>query len=1032
MKTNLSLLRLLFIFLFTSGIMTVYAQDVQVNGKVNGQDGIPLPGVNIVVKGTTIGSITDLEGNYSISPPNLIETLVFSYVGYVTQEISLDGQTEINVTLIEDITGLEEVVVIGYGTVKKSDLTGAVSVVKTEDLESQPSSKISDVLQGRVAGLQIVKSSDEPNAGATVRIRGASSFSGSNSPLVVIDGFPFSNNLGDLKQINPDNIESIEVLKDASASAIYGSQGANGVILITTKTGSEGKSEIYVRNQLTFSQFDSKFNTWRDPAAMAFWNNQFYINGGFPPLYVGAVNTGIYYPSVDDIQDGKWRIEEGGEEIYSFTDWTKEVFRDVPVTENITIGANGGNERTKYHVSLNYWDQQGNVKGNDFDKYNAFVTLDQKLSKNVSVKFNTHITVTDVKNATGTEFSRNPLWPVYNENDPSKGYYRTGGTDNGNPVQRREMITNQTNTMDLIASGMLNWEIIPGLTFNSNFSYKYGTSVSDQYTPDTLNITYDGVGTVSNYLDHKLSSENFLTYQKQFGIHNLSVMGGWTVERFMYRTSSITGRDFISDALRNESLNLSNPENRVISNNLVETGLESVYGRLNYSFNNKYLFTFTSRADGSTKFGANNKWGFFPSGALSWKLHQEDFIANLGIFSELKSRISYGLTGNQGVSPYQTLARYGEELFYDGASWHNVIGPGYGDFQGRFTYWWGVPSRDLKWETTSQMNLGLDMGMLNNRLQVNFDYYFKHTTDLIRRKILPPSSAFDYMSVNDGVIDNKGIELLVNYRAISTADFTFTPTVTFSRNRNTVVDIGTAADAGLVEDTQGLVYLAGRNDLEWYFGSNLVSVYAIDKPMLSFYGYRTDGVVQTLEEGLAAGLQGFRAEPGQMKYVDINEDGVVDDQDREIIGNPEPDFMGSLNLEFRYKNFDLSVFMYGVYGNDILDAPKGGRPSQVPYQWTPDNPNNEWPKHEVGQGWPLVSDFFIVDGSYLRLQNLSAGYTTSIPKMKLTRLRVYVNFNNLYTITGFDGYDPEVGIEGINWGGKPRLRTATLGINVTF
>jgi hypothetical protein len=319
---------------------------------------------------------------------------------------------------------------------------------------------------------------------------------------------------------------------------------------------------------------------------------------------------------------------------------------------------------------------------------------------------------------------------------------------------------------------------------------------------------------------------------------------------------------------------------------------------------------------------------------------------------------------------------------------------------------------------------------------VNLDYYFKHTTDLIRRRILPPSSAFDYMMINDGVIDNRGIEIMVEYVAVSTRDFTFKPTLTFTKNTNKVVDIGTAEDAGLIKDNWGTEYIIARNDLEWVFGSNIVSVYALGHPMLSFYGFRTDGIVQTLEEGLEAGLQGDAAQPGEIKYVDLNGDGIVDTdgdtEDREIIGSPEPDFMGSLNLSFVYKRFDLSLFMYGVYGNDVLDTQKFNRPSDRAQRWTPDAPNNEFPSVRNNRGWPLVSDYYITDGSYLRLQNLSFGYTTPIQKLRITDLKVYLNIYNLYTFSKFDGYDPEVGVDGIYWGGKPRQRTFTLGVNITF
>ena len=1012
----------LVIFACFLAIFSVNAQSVNVKGVVKTIDGQTLLGATIVIKGTTTGTITAASGEFSLDAKEG-DILKVTFMGYITEEV-IAANSYLTIILKEDVQSLDDVVVIGYGSVKKSDLTGSVAVVKPEDIQGKSASKVSDLLQGRVTGMQIIKTSDDPNSGATVRIRGASSLAGTNSPLVVIDGFPFSNDLGDLKQINPEDIESIEVLKDASSSAIYGSQGANGVILITTKSGKSGKSGIYVKSQLTMGTFDSEFQIWKDPAEMALLSNEGYINAGLSPFYIGAVNTGVYYPSVEEIQSGSWPY---------YTDWTKEVFRDYTVTKNITVGANGGTDKSGYNISFNYWNELGNLKGNSYDKFNLFASLNQKIRDNILVKLNTNITQTSVVNSDGVEYWRNPLWPVYIDNDKSLGYYSTSLEDVSNPVQKREMITNKGKTLDLITSGLLSWEIFSGMSFNSSLSYKFGTSVSDYYLPDVLDVTYTGIGSIGNYQDSKLSSENYLTYIKEFSNHKVTAMAGWTTERSTYRTSNLLGRNFLNDALTNENLSLAAEDQQFVENALVSTSLESFYGRLNYSYNNKYLMTFTARADGSSKFGANNKWGYFPSGAISWKADQEDFIKSLGFFSTLKPRISFGYTGNQGVSPYQTLARYGEELFFNGTDWVNVIGPGYNEFYGgRFYAWWGIPSKDLKWETTSQFDAGLDVGLFRNRLKFSLDYYYKHTTDLIRRQILPPSSSFDYMSINDGVINNKGVELLVEAVAIDKGKFRFKPTLALSHNKNRVMDIGTSVDAGLTTDYFGVTYLAARNDIDDPFGTSIVSIYAVGEPMLVFYGYKVDGIIQKDEDGLAAGLTGPLAKAGEFKYVDLNEDGVVNDDDKTIIGDPNPDFMGSLNLDFSYARFDISIYLYGVYGNDILNTMKFKTPDETPLRWTIDKPNNDYPSLNVSRGRVNMSDYYITDGSYLKLQNLNIGYTTSIPRLTISSLRIYMNFTNLLTLTGFTGYDPEVGIDGIYWGGKPRMRTSTVGVNVNF
>jgi TonB-linked SusC/RagA family outer membrane protein len=994
---------------------------IQVTGTVKDDLGL-MSGVTIIERGTTNGVLTDFDGNFSITVKSEKSVLQLSYLGMKTITQIVGQQTNFDFIMEEDTAQLDEVVVIGYGTQKKSDLTGSVSSVKTSQLQTQSASKVSDLLQGRVAGLQMVKSSDNPNSAAEVRIRGASSLFGTNQPLVVIDGFPFGNNLSGLKQINPANIESIEILKDASSAAIYGSQGANGVILITTKSGKIGKSEIYIRSQVSVGRFTSEFERWKDPVLMAQLSNESQVNGGFQPLYIGAINpiNGVYYPSIQELETGAYPY---------FTDWTDVVFRDMKITTNLTVGANGGNEYSRYNLALNYWDEEGQYKEHNYDRLNVVGTLNQKITDKLSARINTNVTFTNTQNDNGTAFNRNPLFPIYNNGNPEDGFFRTSDIDFSNPVERRSAdFVNKGETLDLILNAALTYNITPHLTLQSTVSYKYGATTTDSYIPIGFDDSFDGIAAIYNYKDSSFSSENFITYTNDFGKHNISAMAGWTYQKNTNRTSYLEGRDFISDALTNEALDLSAVDNRVIGNSAAETGLESAYTRWTYNYDGKYLLNLTARADGSTKFGTNNKWGYFPSIGAGWNVHKEGFFGDNDTWNTFKIRTSYGVTGNQGVSPYQTLTRYGDDVFYNGTDWVKTIGPGTIGTSGRFTTFVGIPSKDLKWESTSQFDIGFETQFFNNKLRFEFDYYIKRTSDLIRNKILAPSTAFDFLPVNDGEIENKGLEMTLEYRNLINSDnFKFTPLLTLSANKNKVIDIGTAVDAGLIEDLYGNIYLPNRNDV---FFAQLVNVYAIGQPARSFYGYKTDGLIQNADD--AAGHIGPRGIIGRIKYVDLSGDGTIGPEDRTIIGNPNPDFFGSLNLAFQYKKWDASVFFDGVYGNDILDLQKYSRTEAISKRWTPDNPNNEYRKYIDISGGDFVSDHYVADGSYLRLQNISLGYTMEIPKIANTKLRLYLNVDNIYTWTKYAGYSPEVGLEGLDLGGIPRTSTATLGLDITF
>ncbi|WP_125910863.1 SusC/RagA family TonB-linked outer membrane protein [Bacteroides timonensis] len=1014
--------------MFFSNIPVSYAQSpdkITVAGCVKDAAGDFLIGATVQVKGVSGGTITDIDGNYILKDVPRTATLVFSYVGMQNKEVPVNGKSTINVTLLDDALQLEQVVVIGYGSVKKSDVTGSVTSVKTEALKEIPANSVEGLLQGRAAGLQVINSSQDPGAGATVRIRGGSSLRGSNAPLVVVDGFPLGD-AGDLKQINPSDIVNMEILKDASASAIYGSRGANGVIMITTKRAKTGTTNITVRQQITLSQFDTKLDLWRDPVLMASLNNESRINGGLDPLYVGKVSsTGVYYPSVEELQT-TWTTN---------TRWDDLVFRDTPVSNNTTATISSSNDRTVFNLSANFYTDNGMYIKDDYTKGGYNLSVDHNIYDNFKVRFS-NILSRGVRNANGgLSYWRNPIYPVYDENGD---YYLTNASDFSHPMAITDLQKNETKSLDVISSVALEWQLFPFLKLTSQLNYKFGKSVSDRYYPKKYTEAGEfsnGQAEIENWEGHNLVSETFANFQKKFDKHDIGAMVGYSYEYYMSRSSGLTGKDFVNEALGNENMGAGNPEKNEIWNGYSDNKLVSGMFRLNYVYDNKYLLTLTARADGSSKFGKNNKWAMFPSGAVSWKAHEESFIKNLNVFDELKFRFSYGISGNQGISPYQTLSRYGTDKYYNDGSWATTIGPGYvSGWTGPgwiYRVWSGIPNPDLKWETTAQADFGIDMAFLNRRLRVSFDYYDKQTSDLLRERNLALSSGYDKMWVNDGKIQNRGFELTVDADILQTKDWQLSGTLIYSRNRNKVKDLGNTLESGLVTDPMtGMLFEYSGNSLEQY--RDYTNILAIGQPVNVFYGYKVDGIVQTLNEGIDAGLSGDYANPGEFKYMNLNGDSEISEADKTIIGDPNPDFTASLALNLSWKKFDVSVFLNGVFGQDVLNTKAFGEPSNSPLRWTPDNPTNKYPSLRDGRQ-VKISDWWIEDGSFLRVQNLNIGYTFDLPKKSfLSKARIYMNASNLYTFTKFKGYDPEVGLNGVYSGGYPRLRKWTFGLDLTF
>lgn len=1002
---------------------------IKVSGTVSDTKGETVIGATVVVKGSnnSIGTVTDIDGKYTLDAVPADGVLQFSSLGMGNLEIRVNNSKTINVVMKENTILLDQTVVLGYGSVKKSDLTGSVSSVKTDLLNNTPSNSIDGLLQGRAAGLQVINSSQDPGAGSTIRIRGGSSLRGSNSPLVVVDGFPLGE-AGNLKQVNPADIVSIEVLKDASASAIYGSRGANGVIMVTTKKAKSGTTSVMLRQQTTISQFTSKLVRWDNLVLMAQLSNESRINGNLPPLYIGEKNSnGVYFPSVSEIADGTWPHS---------TRWDEVVFRDAPISNNTSLSINSANEKTSFNLNLNYFDDKGVYIKDDFKKGIVKLGVDHKIFDNLTIRTSNLFSKNFRNSNGGLAYYRNPLWPVFNSDG---SYFLAGKNDYSHPLAITNNVTNKNQGLDYISSWMLDFQINKDFNLKSQVNYKYGSSITDRFNPRIYTSDGDfnnGAAYVDNWMGENIVSETYLTYDKQLAKkHKVSAMVGHSFESSQQRTSSLSSYGFVNEAIGNEDMSAGKIQKN--KNGRSQSKLLSFMGRANYTFDDKYLFTVTMRADGSTKFGENNKWAYFPSGALSWKAHHEKFIKDLNVFDELKVRASYGISGNQGISPYQTLSRYGVEEYFDQGEWKPAIGPGYvvgseGDDY-RFKIWGGIPNVNLKWETTAQYNIGTDMAFLNRRLRFTFDAYVKNTSNLLRERILTLSSGYDRMWVNDGEISNKGIEFTVEGDMISQKDFSLSGTLMFSKNKNKVISLGDALASGLKTDyNTGMKYE--------YWGTSLSqfhqrpNILAVGQPVNVFYGYKVNGIVQTEAEGLAAGLKGWMSKPGEFKYVDVSGNGIFDEnEDRTIIGDPNPDFMASLGLNGTYKKFDFEIFINGVFGNDVLFQNMwGGQSNTMPLRWTPDNPNNNYPSLKEGRTYYL-SDWYVKDGSFVRIQSLSVGYNIAPKNIKwMSNARIYMNAANLYTFSGFKGYDPEVGTDGIYWGGYPRLRNWTIGLDITF
>ncbi|PZX59127.1 TonB-linked SusC/RagA family outer membrane protein [Algoriphagus ratkowskyi] len=1018
--------------------------DVTVTGKVLDETGLPLPGATISVAGTTAGTVTDIDGNYSITVSETAD-LIFSYIGYEPQRIAVGTQTVINVTLRPDATALEEVIVIGYGTTKRSDLTGSVGSVGAEALRERPASSLNQALAGRVSGVQVNNNSGRPGGRTTVRIRGFSSINSSNNPLYVIDGVQMP--VGTLSQqssaidyINPNDIVSVEVLKDASSTAIYGSRGANGVILVTTKKGRSGEGTVTYNVDLSVPVIG--------PNRPEVLNAKQYL----ATEDLAWANMAKYDPQ--GWADGKWAylnpalrrtdpriFDSQGNPLFD-TNWLDETTQNK-LSQNHQLGFSGGNERTTYSLSLGYRDDQGLVKYSYQKRYSTRFTLEDKikswLTVGGSLSYNSQTeNLVDVSDAVARQMVEDfPFLPVKYEDGTfanNRDYpFAEGTMSSAHRLFGRKYILNTQTTLGTAYS---NIKFSDDLQMRTALGVNILTQENDQSETRTLAIGQSGTASKSLRKDTFWSLENYLTYNKVFAERHAftGLLGiSWQESNFTGMSASI--QNFSTDYFLYNNLGAGSQLPRVGSSASREA-LNSYFFRLNYILDDKYLFTATGRADGSSKFGDNNKYAFFPSAALAWRVSEEEFLKGNSTISNLKVRASYGLTGNSEIPPYSSLSLLSSnysaifnETQFGGTGLNRLANP------------------DLKWEKTAQTDIGFELGMFNNRLNVEVDLYYRKTTDMLLDSPVPRTSGYATIRSNVGSMENKGIEFTLNSVNYEKENFSWNSSFNLSLNRNKVLSLATPAD---------IFGVGGPNF------TNQTNIIRVGEPVGSFWGLTRLGTWSEAERAEAAEFVSYRNGltilPGDIKYLDVNGDKAINDSDRMIIGNGSPDFWGAISNSFRLYNFDLTIELQYSVGNDILNMtlhPSEDRQAlansytSVLNAWTPTNQNTMIAEiRDTRAGYVTnVDSHWVKDGSFLRGRNLLLGYnfpTTMANSIKLSKLRAYASAQNFFLLVGDDvNGDPEttpirggngdnVFSQGMNWHSYPRPTIFMFGIQVTL
>lgn len=1033
----------------TTGVKSVTdtQQSSTVSGTVVDKNGEPLIGASVVIKGASTGTITDLDGKFSLKVSGPV-TLEVSYVGYRTQTIKTSADQNLKVTLEDDYGQLDDVVVIGYGAVKKTDLTGSVTTVKSEDLMRRNPLDIGQGLQGVAAGVQILQNSGDPRGGSTIRIRGVATVNGSSDPIYVVDGVNCGTSIDFL---NPSDVESIEVLKDASATAIYGSQGANGVIMITTKKGKQGAAHLSITGN---------------------WS----INTLSNTLDVGTIQDFVKAVRVAKANDGNpftemaWADPSLDSRLHNI-DWQKEMTR-AAFKQEYNVSVSGGTDRSQARISMGWLDNDGIVVNSGFQRFttrlNVTHTIKDFIHIGASVAF-----VHGVYKGSGNAYDFAAAIPSMDDLDADGnlvnvpiqypdgtwGHYKKEGAgdieksvDN---LYAAAMTNDSRNSYNqVLTTANLDLDIYKGLKFHTVFGYNNNERMYDQYSPENHRTFIDDSSPdnfqMSKSNAYRTSLEAYLTYDLTAGIHRLSLMGGYSVSK--RKTTDLWGRGYSmpSNSVRRIELTTNPSTLNVTGGYGIPVNYVSWYGRVNYTIADRYLLTATVRRDGSSNFGAGNRWGTFPSASFAWRLSEEKFIKNLNVFSNLKLRVGWGQTGNAGNAT---------DLNVEQLSNNHIMY--YWDVDGSPINASGIAKTaevdtNLKWETNEQTNIGLDLGFFNNKLNITLDYFIRTAKDLLLYKSIRPSTGFDNVYTNAGKIRNTGFEFSVNYNTNIGKDWNFQATLTGSTLKNKAVSVG--------DD----IFYSDNVDAGYHWDN--YSITRNGQPVGAFYGWKTDGIFQSQAEvdaanaaaetatnGTVTHFQEANTKPGDYRYKDLNGDGYINDDDRTIIGDGYPDLNYGLNLAASYKSLDFSLNLYGVIGQDILsysyaklntiyNARAGYQNCLKSYMrdaWTPENHSTTHTRltrtdenHNI-----RVSDAYVKNGDFLKISNIQIGYTLPkniVSKVKLDNARFYFSVNNLLTISGYNKYgNPEIGnsnvlATGFDGGRYPFPRTYNLGVNLQF
>jgi TonB-linked SusC/RagA family outer membrane protein len=1024
-----------------------------ISGKVTDENGQPVVGANVTVKGTIVGAITDAKGEYKLTVPANAKTLAISFIGYLAQEVTIGNKSVIDIVLVAEIQAISEIVVVGYGTQRKSDLTGSISSVKSKDLVQLPVMRADQQLQGRAAGVVVTNTDGAPGGNTTVRIRGSNSITGGNSALVVIDGFQG----GNLSAINPNEIESVEVLKDASATAIYGSRGANGVILVTTKKGKEGAPVVDYTYTFGLQFLGHKIDLMNagDYAQLANDYKATQNRNGVPTLP-------FTQQQIDEL------YQTGG------TDWQDEIYRTAQLQMH-QLSLSGGNEHIKYFVAGGYYDQEGLIINTNFKRLTLRSNIDLNVNKWLKAGVNVNV-IKDKGNVPpfgeGTRYVDilgqvvnavlrfDPITPVYDENGNfSRAPTTYGDRDVWNPVATTQGAFNESNDMTTNLNTYLDFKFMEGLNLKITGAAGITNSGKETYYSHITQNgdVSDGVGELTEGKSVYLQNSNILTYDKILNVkHHLTVTGVAETQLYTDNGSYINASGFFSDATGINDLGQANLINEKSSYD-TKRSINSYMGRINYGFDNKYLVTFSYRADGSSVFGANNKWGYFPSVSLAWRASQENFISNLNVFSDLKFRGSWGITGNQAIAPYATLDAItsGYNYPYDGTGSTNI---GFAATR--------AANPNLKWESTTQTNIGIDIGFFKGRLTATVDLYKKVTEDLLLSRPVPSYTGFTLLLDNVGSVQNKGLEITVGGDPFI-GEFKWNTSANITFNRSEVLALLEGQQFMPIRTNTGggyQIYASGNN--------NALMNLEVGKPFGNMRGFINLGTWSESEREQAA-LYGQL--PGDAKWLDIAgatdadgnpiPDGRISTADITTIGNTSPKFVYGWSNNLSYKNFSLAFLIQGSYGNDIFNAtriktesPSTGASPNLRNRWTIDNQDTDVPaftdqltrdaagltsKVNLGKSAYNRSSRWIEDGSYLRLKNITLGYDLPkllISKIHINSLRVFVTATNVFTLTKYTGYDPEISSfnvasdagRGIDISNYPTVRTITFGINLTF